>query len=662
MGTANFQRGAVVRIEGVLHRLLQQVSNYWRLKNLDTDLIVQKEYQELQRLHVERKLVFVNGNKEKSSGAVLNISAEQMELAKLRLYYVRAVRDIPNTAPAMEPVILDAWNECKQQPKSRPSWVSVYRWKRWYLEAGCDIRALIDDSFKKGNRKNRFPELVTEICNDAIEDKFLSFERGTIQDAHNEAILRISDENRLRPPAMALPIPGRRFIKRLIDQIPAFDKYSARHGHDAALRRFRSVNGHRVIEAPLERAEIDHTILDLFVIDEHRSLPLGRPWITACIDVYSRCILGIYIGFVPPSCLSVSKCLREAFLPKVKLHEEFPEIKNDWLAHGVMRELVLDNGREFHSEALENTCQSLGIEMHFSPRRMPWFKGTIERWFGTINHDLAQKMPGTTFSNIFQRGDYDPAKHALVTLSTLTTLTRKWICDVYHQKPHRALQMSPDQKWKTSISPTNVRVPEDVAELDLIMGRPDSRILTHKGIELQGLFYNSSEVQDLRRRYDATLKVDIRVDESDLGNIFVLAPDSRQYFRVPALHSEYANGLSSWQHDLFRGKAREWEHENNPTGWLEAKKEIIQLVEQDLNAPRKTSHKRHGRFLEDSDRAAKPMNLIQSHASSAPGRIVQPDPLLTIAAETYCNNCSTVPSPIVPRRFGRIHQERQRYG
>lgn len=262
----------------------------------------------------------------------------------------------------MEPVILDAWNECKQQPKNRPSWVSVYRWKKRYLEAGSDIQALLDNSFKKGNRKDRFPELVTEIFKEAIEDKFLSLERGTIQDAYNEALLRIRDENLLRPPATALPIPGLRFIRRLVDQIPAFEKHSARYGQDAALRKFRSVNGHRVIEAPLERAEIDHTILDLFVIDERRSLPLGRPYITACIDVYSRCILGIYIGFVPPSCLSVSKCLKHAFLPKVGLHEEVPEIENDWPAHGVMRELVLDNGREFHSQALENICQSLGIE------------------------------------------------------------------------------------------------------------------------------------------------------------------------------------------------------------------------------------------------------------------------------------------------------------
>lgn len=660
MGTSVFQCGARVRIEGEPYRLVQQVSNFWQLRNLNTDLIVQKEYKELQRLHVERKLVFVNGDKTKSPGPVINISPEQMALAKVRLSYVRAVLDVPNTATAMEPIILDAWNKCKQ-PKNRPSSITVYRWKKRYLEAGSDIRALVDHYFRKGNREDRFPDRVIEICKDAIEDKFLSPEPGTIQDAYNEALLRIHDENLLRIPATALPIPGPRFIKRLIDQIPAFEKHSARYGRDAALRLFRSVNGHRYTEAPLERAEIDHTILDLFVVDERTSLPLGRPWLTACIDDYSRCILGIYIRFAPPSCLSVSKCLREAFLPKVGLRDAFPQISNDWPAHGVMRELVLDNGREFHSQALENTCQSLGIEMHFSPRRTPWFKGKIERWFGTQNHDLAQKIPGTAFSNIFERGDYDPAKHALVTLSTLTTITRKWICDVYHQKRHRALQMSPDQRWKTSISPTDIRVPEDVAELELIMGRPHSRTLSHKGIEFQGLFYNSSELQDLRQRHDSTLEVGIRVDEGDIGHIFVIAPDSRQYFRVPALHFQYANGLSSWQHDLFRRRAREREHENNPFGWLEAKREIIQLVEQDLSTLRKTSHKKHGRFLEDS-RAAESKNSIHVLASKVDVGTPQPDPLQNVAAETYSDNASAASSPMMPIRFGRIHQERQRNG
>jgi len=46
------------------------------------------------------------------------------------------------------------------------------------------------------------------------------------------------------------------------------------------------------------------------VVDDQSGLPLGRPSVTACIDCYTRCILGIYIGFNPPSYQSVAACLK----------------------------------------------------------------------------------------------------------------------------------------------------------------------------------------------------------------------------------------------------------------------------------------------------------------------------------------------------------------
>ena len=67
---------------------------------------------------------------------------------------------------------------------------------------------------------------------------------------------------------------------------------------------------------PLERAEIDHTNLDLFAIDDETLLPLGRPWFSACEDDYTRCILGMFVGFIPPSFLTVSLCLKDVFRPK----------------------------------------------------------------------------------------------------------------------------------------------------------------------------------------------------------------------------------------------------------------------------------------------------------------------------------------------------------
>jgi len=173
----------------------------------------------------------------------------------------------------------------------------------------------------------------------------------------------------MRPADMTLPLPTRRLVKRLVEDIPAFDRYTARYGHDAAVRRFRSVEGHRVTREPLARAEIDHTYLDLFAIDDETLLPFGRPWFSACEDDYTRCILGMFVGFIPPSFLTVSLCLKDAFRPKTWLKEAYPDIRSDWPAHGVMRELMLDNGPEFHSDSLEQVCLFNGIEMHYAPRR-----------------------------------------------------------------------------------------------------------------------------------------------------------------------------------------------------------------------------------------------------------------------------------------------------
>src|SRR5260370_5936221 len=201
-------------------------------------------------------------------------------------------------------------------------------------------------------------------------------------------LLATRRENDQRHASMALVLPTRRLVVGLIEKIPAFDKHAARYGHQSAVKAFRSVLGNRVTEAPLQRAEIDHTILDLLVVDDVRSLPLGRPYVTACIDHYTRCILGIHISFSPPSYHSVAQCLKHAFLPKVTLRQEYPDIKHEWQAHGVMSELVIDNGMEFHSKNLEKACFSLGIEMHYSARNVPCFKGTIERWFLEVHEEI----------------------------------------------------------------------------------------------------------------------------------------------------------------------------------------------------------------------------------------------------------------------------------
>jgi putative transposase len=209
------------------------------------------------------------------------------------------------------------------------------------------------------------------------------------------------------------------------------------------------------------------------------------------------------------------------------------------------------------------------------------------------------------FSDIFERDDYDPGKHAVVRLSTCKKVIRLWVADVYHQKTHRALGTSPAQLWKSGIKPEDIPLPDDPSELDVIMGQVYRRILTHKGIELDGLFYNSPELTELRCRHGSKLEVEVRVDESDIGHIYVLAPMTPHIFKVPALRADYANCTSHWQHKVFRRyQARHSEINNGPDGWLAAKEMISQLIEADTHIKGKRMRKRIARYLDSCEPSA----------------------------------------------------------
>jgi putative transposase len=55
--------------------------------------------------------------------------------------------------------------------------------------------------------------------------------------------------------------------------------------------------------------QIDHTVVDVIVVDEQHRRPIGRPYVTAAIDVFSRCLGGLVVTLEAPSALSAGLCL-----------------------------------------------------------------------------------------------------------------------------------------------------------------------------------------------------------------------------------------------------------------------------------------------------------------------------------------------------------------
>jgi putative transposase len=239
-------------------------------------------------------------------------------------------------------------------------------------------------------------------------------------------------------------------------------------------------------------------------------LPLGRPTITSALDEHTRCPIGFYTSFEPPSCLAVMRCLKHAILPKTYIQREFPAVKNRWECYGVLELVVVDSPPEFHSSHFERACLQLGVDTQYAKVLVPWYKGKLERFQGTLNHDLMHGNPGTTFSNILERDEYDASQHAVVLLSTFREMLHKWIIDVYLQTPHRGIKDTPAHRWNSEMIDLPPPLPPSASELDVVLGMVAQRVVFHYGIELAGLKYNSLELGELLRRIGVGAKVELR--------------------------------------------------------------------------------------------------------------------------------------------------------
>jgi putative transposase len=191
--------------------------------------------------------------------------------------------------------------------------------------------------------------------------------------------------------------------------------------------------------------QIDHTPVDLILVDDLHRRPVGRPWITVAINVFSRMIAGFYVSFDPPGAIAVGLCLAHAILPKETWLAKH-EIATSRPVWGLMHVVHADNAKEFHSRMLQRACNNYGIHLHWRPVAHPHYGGHIERLLGTFNHDI-HALPGTTFSNPAERGTYEAEQKAALTLSEFERWLTIYIMEIYHQRVHRALGTPPIARY-----------------------------------------------------------------------------------------------------------------------------------------------------------------------------------------------------------------------
>ncbi|HEX6706087.1 MAG TPA: hypothetical protein VF169_15100 [Albitalea sp.] len=619
MAIFEFRRNARVRLHDGLYRLCKRVDGAtWQLENEATGRLDERTLDELLELLRVGELTYAEEPQD-ASGVVAKpkasptarlkerspngtalwdaVTDDERAEARRRLPYVMAGIDVPRSSGALEEVCASV--AVQQSDPNRPSWRTLARWIALYIRGGRDITALLSRTRFRGNRDERVAPKVIECVDEAIDQVFLTRERPTLKDTLDAAIVKVDRENKLIPRGdPKLPLPSERTVKSLLARRDQYEVCALRFGREYAEHKYHASIGYARADCGLDRVEFDHTPVNKLVIDETTFLPLGRPWLTACLDIRHRTCQGYALSFDPPSWLSVMRCMKHAILPKTYLATTYPQIHGTWPCYGVMKVAVMDNGREFHMLALDDFADRYAVTLLYCPVECPWWKGGIERYLGTVNRGVSRGHKGTTFENIFERGDYDSKRHACTTLSALHEAVHIWVVEYYHQRTHRTLGMSPLNSWEEGMRNVAIPCPTSAIELDQALAEPDRRVLTHKGVEYDDLFYNSPECRSLLIRAGGRLDVDFRRPTDNIGHIYVLDPRTEQYIDVPVIDrfAEYANGLTKWQHHCCINYARRhYQGMDDPVALAKAKDRIREICSNILNRKGK-AHKRAARM------------------------------------------------------------------
>jgi len=387
----------------------------------------------------------------------------------------------------------------------------------------------------KGTR--RLPVEIEAVITQAIEATFLRRERPTLEKLLRE-IRTTCQEADLKP-------PSRRAISVRIAAISPKEILKAREGPEAARARFALVRSGLRPRAPLDIVQIDHTKVDIQLVDDLARAPLGRPWLTVLLDVHSRSLLGFTVSFDPPSAAGVALAIAQGVLPKLAWLQE-RGLTLAWQMHGTPRILHLDNGQEFHSHAFRRGCQQHGIRIDYRPPATPRFGGHIERLMGTLMTRV-HALPGTTASNVVARGDYPSEAKAILTLREFERILALEVLGPYHQDIHSALGKSPAAAWAAGIAAAGPsRLPADPEAFVLDFLPFKDRVVHREGVRLFNIHYFDGALAPLLDSSDRKYRV--KYDPRDMSSVFVELP-GRGHIRLP-----YA--------DLGKPPVSLWEHRN----------------------------------------------------------------------------------------------------
>lgn len=412
---------------------------------------------------------------------------------------------------------------CKASPSR------ILKWRYKVEVAGGRINVLVD-----GRGKSSKIDIDQESFSFIIKKlrKYLSQQRGGANLVIEETVgaLKKENERRTREGLPLLETRARTALHDWINDFGPFTKDVHRKGKIFAKRKYSSSGKTEQADRPGQvfivdewEADVRNVILSGPIregLDDKtiKALPRGRRWLYIVIDVATRYI----VGFVLSATQKSEAAVRSLFMA-TQDKTEFARAagaQSDW--HGFSFEaLESDTGAAFYAEPTQRAVSTVYATYVYPSVGEPQLRGIIERVFGTFRDRAMPHVPGRTFSDPLERGDYDTEGLAVLTDDQLALIFIRYIVDVYHHSKHRGLHGETPSDALIRLSGTYGVPPRFSPKTRRIaFGNREMRTVTARGIQFLGIHYNSKELQDIRKTKGDNKRA-FYIDPDNLGIISV---------------------------------------------------------------------------------------------------------------------------------------------
>ncbi len=405
---------------------------------------------------------------------------------------------------------------------------TVYRLLRRYWQRGMCRNALLPDYVNSGASGKRRkpnqakmgrPRVVREgrgsnvtpdmerIFRRVIDERLLQQKHSSIPDAYASGLNLL---HAALPTLSVTELPTleqfRYFYKREYHFTETLPSRMSAVDFAKDVRPITSTSTAEVL-GPGYRYQIDATVADIYLVSEQDRIRIvGRPVVYMVIDVFSRMVVGMYIGFEGPSWVSAMVALANTVTDKVEYCRQYGvDIDaGDWAVKGLPDALLADKG-ELNGTKVEAFSQAFGVRIENAPARRGDAKGIVERYFLTVQENFKPYASGVVEDTTSRkRGGHD---YRLDATLTLTEFTRIIIAGVlWHNNFHtlskydRAAGMPgdlpaiPAMLWRWGLVNLTGRLriaPEDLVRINLLPH--DQATVSELGIRLFGCFYTCQE-------------------------------------------------------------------------------------------------------------------------------------------------------------------------